>query len=204
MTREEEQIDPEDEADFEREYARMMAESLETRKFDRKPMFDVALPVRPKTREIPSAATDTNGSAGNGDENAPSSTMAFSLLTKKGNRQQTRKLELPSDSEFAVAMRNQQQAEKEEQQRIKNLVLNLDLRESDETDGKSFLIFDIGDWSNAYCSFLHIGHEKPASYFHNRSDKSGKERTQRVRKLQLSDVDWYAHTYAPFLSAFCF
>lgn len=33
-------------------------------------------------------------------------------------------------------MRNQQQAEREEQQRIKNLVLNYDLRENDEQDGK--------------------------------------------------------------------
>ena len=135
MTREEEQIDPEDEADFEREYARMMAESMEPRKFDRKPMFDVALPVRQKAREVSSA--DANGNAGNGDDSNSSSTMAFSLLTKRGNRQQTRTLELPSDSEFAVAMRNQQQAEKEEQQRIKNLVLNLDLRESEESDGES-------------------------------------------------------------------
>lgn len=49
---------------------------------------------------------------------------------------QTRTLELPTDSQFAVAMRNQQQAEREEQQRIKNLVLNLDLRESDDPDSK--------------------------------------------------------------------
>ncbi|CAK7232468.1 mRNA decay protein [Sporothrix curviconia] len=172
VTREEEEIDPEDEADFEREYARMMAESNEPRKFDRKPMFDVALPVRQKTREASSA--DANGAAGNGEESGPSSTMAFSLLTKRGNRQQTRTLELPSDSEFAVAMRTQQQAEKEEQQRIKNLVLNLDLRESDENEA----------------------HDKPSSYSHNRFDKPGKERTQRVRKLQLSDVDWYEHTHA--------
>lgn len=34
-------------------------------------------------------------------------------------------------------MRNQQAQEREEQQRIKNLVLNLDLRESDDPDGKT-------------------------------------------------------------------
>ncbi|CAK7273069.1 mRNA decay protein [Sporothrix epigloea] len=166
VTREEEQIDPEDEAEFEREYARMMAESLEPRKFERKPTFDVALPVRQKTRDA--LAADVNGSVGAGEEGDALSTMAFSLLTKRGNRQQTRTLELPSNSDFAVAMRSQQQAEKEEQQRIKNLVLNLDLRESDESDS----------------------HEKSPLYFHNRTDKLGKERTQRVRKLQLSDVDW--------------
>lgn len=83
VTRQEEEIDPEDEADFEREYAKMMAESLESRKFERKPLFDVALPVRPKTREA-STATET----GEGEPSAATGTMAFALLTKRGNRQQ--------------------------------------------------------------------------------------------------------------------
>src|SRR6266566_6604697 len=77
VTREEEEIDPEDEADFEREYAKMMAESLESRKFDRKPLFDIALPVRAKTRETSSLE------AGEGAEGNGIGTMAFSLLTKK-------------------------------------------------------------------------------------------------------------------------
>lgn len=116
VTREEEEVDPEDEAEFEREYARIMAESLESRKFDRKPMFDVALPVRSK-RDLSSTATEggdgggTGGGGGDGEQSAGGTpTMAFSLLTKRGNRQQTRTLELPSDSDFAVAMRSQQQA----------------------------------------------------------------------------------------------
>lgn len=54
---------------------------------------------------------------------------------------QTRTLELPTDSTFAVAMRNQQAQEREEQQRIKNLVLNLDLRESDDPDGEDLLFY---------------------------------------------------------------
>ncbi|KAI0890310.1 ARM repeat-containing protein [Annulohypoxylon maeteangense] len=163
VTRKAEEVDPEDEADFEREYAKMMAESLESRKFDRKPLFDVPLPVRPKTRDVSSTADADNVNG----ESAPS-TMAFSLLTKKGNRQQTRTVALPSDSTFAVAMKTQQQAEREEQQRIKNLVLNYDLRENEDTDG----------------------HDK-SPYHLNRPDKSTKERGgQRVRRLQLSDVDW--------------
>ncbi|QPC76430.1 hypothetical protein HYE68_007182 [Fusarium pseudograminearum] len=128
VTRQEEEVDPEDEADFEREYAKMMAESLESRKFERKQLFDVPLPVRSKTRE----ATSTEGGEG---ESPPSHTMAFSLLTKRGNRQQTRTVELPSNSTFAVAMKNQQQAEREEQQRIKNLVLNYDLQQNEDPDG---------------------------------------------------------------------
>src|SRR5206468_1785073 len=89
----------------------------------------------------------------------PPNTMAFSLMTKRGNRQQvrfeclffsiffqrnrytndlqTRTIDLPSDSSFAVAMKTQQQAEREEQQRIKNLVLNYDLRDdSEQNDGE--------------------------------------------------------------------
>lgn len=82
VTRQEEAVDPEDEADFEREYAKMMAESLESRKFERKPLFDVPLPVRPKTREPLIGGGQDQESA------APTNKMAFSLLTKKGNRQQ--------------------------------------------------------------------------------------------------------------------
>ncbi|KAM6508986.1 mRNA decay protein, variant 2 [Fusarium solani] len=129
VTRQEEEVDPEDEADFEREYAKLMAESLESRKFERKQLFDVPLPVRAKNRETPSS---TEGAS---SEAPPNHTMAFSLLTKKGNRQQTRTVELPSDSTFAIAMKNQQQAEREEQQRIKNLVLNYDLQQNEDPDG---------------------------------------------------------------------
>jgi regulator of nonsense transcripts 2 len=125
----------------------MMSESLESRKFERKQQFDVPLPMRAKVRE-------TQGLSGDANHDQPTSsnsTMAFALLTKKGNRQQvckskvfskvdltdthqTRTVELPSDSTFAVAMKNQQQVEKEEQQRIKNLVLNYDLQQSDEPE----------------------------------------------------------------------
>lgn len=165
VTRQEEEIDPEDEADFEREYAKMMAESLESRKSERKQQFDLPLPVRPKAREPIIGGEPTEGASEN-----QGATMAFSLLTKKGNRQQTRTVALPSDSHFAVALKNQQQAEREEQQRIKNLVLNYDLRENEEPDGN----------------------DRPLSHHHNRADnRSAKERgAQRVRKLQLSDVDW--------------
>lgn len=85
MTRQEEEVDPEDEADFEREYAKMMAESLESRKFERAQLFDVALPVRSKTREASSVSESGNSGP------PVANTMAFSLLTKKGNRQQVRR-----------------------------------------------------------------------------------------------------------------
>ena len=85
VTRQEEEVDPEDEADFEREYAKMMAESLESRKHERKATFDVPLPMR---RKEAAASSDSWVDESASPNTAPSGTMAFSLLTKRGNRQQ--------------------------------------------------------------------------------------------------------------------
>ncbi|KAF2722866.1 ARM repeat-containing protein [Polychaeton citri CBS 116435] len=143
VTRPEEQRDPEADAEFDRELAKMMSESVESRKFERKQMFDVPLPMRRTVRE---ATTSTPPDAGSDSEQATTSQpnvdskggmMKFALLSRKGNRQQTRSIDLPSDSHFAVAMRTQQQAERAEQQRIKNLVLNYDLTDdTNQTDGE--------------------------------------------------------------------
>ncbi|KAK6196838.1 hypothetical protein LQW54_011153 [Pestalotiopsis sp. IQ-011] len=192
VTRETGTIDPEEEADFEREYAKMMSESLESRKFDRKPLFDVPLPMRSsKTRETPreiAKPAEVESPANN-----PANMMAFSLLTKKGNRQQTRTVELPSDSTFAVAMKTQQQAEREEQQRIKNLVLNYDLRESEDTDGDTAMT-PLTRNANIH-NTMKAGPEKTTTYHINRPEKQGKDRGgQRVRRLEMNDLDWYGKT----------
>jgi len=61
-----------------------MAESIDSRKFDRKQMFDVPLPMRRAPREAGNPADDSP----NEGATTPPNTMAFSLMTKKGNRQQ--------------------------------------------------------------------------------------------------------------------
>nr|OQO29807.1 hypothetical protein B0A51_03246 [Rachicladosporium sp. CCFEE 5018] len=137
VTRPEEQRDPEAEADFDRELAKLMAESVESRKFDRKPVFDVALPMRKSAREVSAPVATAEDSGGDSRPHTPvygAGKMKFALLSKKGNRQQTRSIDLPSDSTFAIELRKQQEAERAEQQRIKNLVLNYDLMD-DQADG---------------------------------------------------------------------
>ena len=84
VTRQKEEHDPEAEAEFDREFAKMMSESIDSRKFDRKQMFDVPLPMRRVPRETTNAAEDSP----NEGTSTPPNTMAFSLMTKKGNRQQ--------------------------------------------------------------------------------------------------------------------
>ena len=86
-------------------------------------------------------------------------------------------------------MKSQQAAEREEQQRIKNLVLNYDLHDGEEQDGDLSLA---PIHPNPNIHTLNIGLEKAAANTYFRLDKSGNNRSgQRARKLQLSDVDWY-------------
>lgn len=89
-TRPEEVRDPEADAEFDKEFAKMMSESLESRKFERKAVFDVPLPIK---RSV--AVNGQSGNPGTDDESNPAevpsqrpNTMAFSLLMKKGNKQQ--------------------------------------------------------------------------------------------------------------------
>lgn len=95
VTRPEDQRDPEADAEFDRELAKLMAESVESRKFERRPQFDVALPMRRAVRDT----TSTSVAEDSGDDSraAPptvpppttngAGTMKFALLSKKGNRQ---------------------------------------------------------------------------------------------------------------------
>ena len=86
-------------------------------------------------------------------------------------------------------MKTKQAAEREEQQRIKNLVLNYDLRDMDEADGE----YDSSPLtSNPNIHVDAAGIDKAAATNHTRPDKSSNNRSgARARKLQLSDVDWY-------------
>ena len=84
VTKHEEQVDPEAEAEFDKEFEKMMAESLDSRKFERKALFDVPVPVRrprPVSQDIREDDPVTTAEP-------IASTMAFSLMTKRGNRPQ--------------------------------------------------------------------------------------------------------------------
>jgi regulator of nonsense transcripts 2 len=85
VTRQEEERDPATEAEFDREFEKMMAESMDSRRFERKTVFDIPLPMkRPPRENMPS---DSSPEPVPAVPVAPK-TMAFSLMTKKGNKQQ--------------------------------------------------------------------------------------------------------------------
>lgn len=190
MTRQEDERDPEADAEFDRELAKLMSDSADSRKFERKPVFDVPLPMR-RARESVVNAEDSGNEAPL--PLPPSHTMKFSLLSKRGNRTQTRSIDLPSDSTFAVAMRTKQQADKEEQQRIKSLVLNYnEARDDGDDTGDYPFSYTLQPNTNRKCTETHQGLDKtPNPYAQPRLDKAGGNRSnQRARKLQLSDVNW--------------
>ncbi|KAI8820667.1 armadillo-type protein [Fimicolochytrium jonesii] len=112
-------VDQEFEQEFEREFSRMMQESMETRRRDGKSAFDAPVPVRMKTA---ANASESNEAIG-GDQ------VAFTLLTRRGNKQQAKTMALPADSSFVISTRNKQEAEQEEKQHLKRLVLNYEERE---------------------------------------------------------------------------
>lgn len=90
-------------------------------------------------------------------------------------------------------MKTQQQAEREEQQRIKNLVLNYDLRDdSEQIEGEADISINPFLRGNPNTKGIKGFEKRSPSHRDPRSDKSSSTRGgNRTRKLQLSDVDWY-------------
>jgi len=84
VTRHEDERDPEADAEFDRELAKMMSESVESRKFERRPVFDVALPMRRTQKDLASPP----GEPASEPKPQESNTVKFALLSKKGNRPQ--------------------------------------------------------------------------------------------------------------------
>lgn len=89
-------------------------------------------------------------------------------------------------------MKSQQQADREEQQRIKNLVLNYEMANDNETANTEGRYWPMRAWllrpTNADQTLVPEKRTPPRD---TRMDKSAANRTAfRSRKLQLSDVNW--------------
>lgn len=133
----------EEESEFAKELAKMVVDtSTESRKVDRRTAQalweNVALPQNLKKKragagigaeeETGNEAEETEvirGSEGNG-------VMNFTVITKRGNKQQARQLAIPSESALAVQTRTAQMQDKVQQQHLKRLVLDYEQREEAE------------------------------------------------------------------------
>jgi regulator of nonsense transcripts 2 len=146
------------EAEFAKELAKMVTDSsTESRKVDKKTalaMWDSAV-LPPGTRKKRADDSTDEGSAhGQNGLDAKSNVMNFTVVSKRGNKQnvrrlvchhsayqqprQTRQIAVPAASAIAVHTRSAQLQDKVEQQHLKRLVLDYEQREeADELKGKS-------------------------------------------------------------------
>ncbi|KDR75800.1 hypothetical protein GALMADRAFT_248514 [Galerina marginata CBS 339.88] len=120
------------EAEFAKELAKLVTDtSTESRKVDKKTalaLWDSAV-LPPNIRK--KRTDEREDEIDEGEVNGPG-TMSFTVITKKGNKQQTRQIAVPSASALAVHTRSAQLQDKVEQQHLKRLVLNYEQREEAE------------------------------------------------------------------------
>ncbi|GAA5821683.1 hypothetical protein JCM11251_000968 [Rhodosporidiobolus azoricus] len=119
-----------EEDEFTRELAKMMASANETRKVaERKPVsLDVGIPlIRRAKPGVGGGKDEEEDVAGEGQRKG----MQFTLLTKKGNKQQALSMEIPLESSIAQSTTLHREQSKAEQERMKRLVLDFEAREEE-------------------------------------------------------------------------
>ncbi|KAJ8006494.1 hypothetical protein DPEC_G00107830 [Dallia pectoralis] len=117
--------------DFIQALDKMMLENLQQRSGEavKVHQLDVAIPLQLKSqlKKGPGAPV----CSGEGEPDI-SDTMQFVMLTRKGNKQQFKILNVPLSSHLAANHFNQQQAEQEERMRMKKLTLDINERQEQE------------------------------------------------------------------------
>eukprot|EP00249_Psilotum_nudum_P018824 c26978_g1_i1 orf=54-3764(+) len=134
------EVDPAEEAEFERELRTVMQESIDSRKLEirTRPTLNMMIPMNliEGSRDH-GRGTDVESGDEPLDDQSNRNSVAFRMLVKKGNKQQTKQLHIPRDCSLVQSTRQKEAAELEEKQDIKRLVLEYNEREEDEYVGTS-------------------------------------------------------------------
>ncbi|GCC38213.1 hypothetical protein chiPu_0016725 [Chiloscyllium punctatum] len=109
---------------------KMMLENLQQRSGEsvKVHQLDVAIPLQLKS-QLKKGPPPQGGGEGDSEN---SETMQFVMLTRRGNKQQFKILNVPMNSQLAANHWNQQQAEQEERMRMKKLTLDINERQEQE------------------------------------------------------------------------
>lgn len=134
------EVDPLEEADFDRELRALMQESLDSRKLELRgrPALNMTIPMnvfegskdhhgRVVEGESGDETLDEEGSGGN--------RVCVKVLVKKGHKQQTKQMFIPRDCSLVQSTKQKEAAELEEKQNIKRLILEYNDREEEESNG---------------------------------------------------------------------
>ncbi|KAM7492124.1 hypothetical protein LguiA_035045 [Lonicera macranthoides] len=135
------QVDPQEEADFDREFRALMQESLDSRKLElrARPTLNMMIPMN--VFEGPTKDHHSRGGEGeSGDETLEEEArgtkeVQVKVLVKRGNKQQTKQMLIPRDCSLVQSTKQKEAAELEEKQDIKRLVLEYNDREEEELNG---------------------------------------------------------------------
>lgn len=129
------EIDPVEEAEFERELRAVMQESIDSRKLEvrARPTLNMVIPMNLfEGSKEHSRITDVESGDEIADEHDGGNNVPFRVLVKKGNKQQTKQLHIPRDSSLVQSTKQKEAAELEEKQDIKRRVLEYNDREEDD------------------------------------------------------------------------
>ncbi|XP_043701685.1 regulator of nonsense transcripts UPF2 [Telopea speciosissima] len=136
------EVDPQEEAEFDREFRALMQESLESRKLElrARPTLNMTIPMnvfegskdhhgRSMEGESGDEVMDEEGGVGSKKD------VCVKVLVKRGNKQQTKQMFIPKDCSLVQSTKQKEAAELEEKQDIKRLVLEYNDREEEELNG---------------------------------------------------------------------
>jgi regulator of nonsense transcripts 2 len=118
----------EEDSEFAKELAKLVTDtSAESRKVDRRTAQTLW-----ESAVLPSGMRKRHEEGDGSLAGANPGVMNFTMLTKRGNKQQMRQLAIPSEAALAVQTRSAQEQDKVEQQHLKRLVLDYEQREEAE------------------------------------------------------------------------
>jgi len=133
-------VDPVEQADFERELRAVMQESLDSRKLElrARPMLNMAIPMNLfEGSKEHNRMTEIESGDEVVDEEGSGNNVSFRVLVKKGNKQQTKQLYIPRGCSLVQSTKQKEAAELEEKQDIKRLVLEYNEREEEDSSSSA-------------------------------------------------------------------
>lgn len=115
--------------DFMAAFDKMMVDNIQARNNEnlKVPQLDIALPMHITDRNKKTATYVTDV-----EEPVEDNAIKFVLMTRKGNKQQFTKLNVPISAEFAATYKERERAEMAEKEKMKQVVLGIHERQEEE------------------------------------------------------------------------
>nr|XP_054752267.1 regulator of nonsense transcripts 2-like [Lytechinus pictus] len=120
--------------DFTAAFDKMLSENIQQRNAEsmKVTQLDIGVPLHIKARTALKPLNFNPFQSSAVEEPEDPGTVNFVLMTRKGNKQQFKEFEVPVNSELAANLKNREEAEKAEKQRMKELTLHINERQEEE------------------------------------------------------------------------